>query len=564
MKRLRRLSGWKIKGNSSPLESFTKVSSTMKKAILIVSVFSIFILGQSCRKDGVDPEPDDLDKIGGSVILPEGVKIGGLHVTNGNDFSPVSNGKYSIRDTESDFAFTFLNDRDGEVILMGYKYPGQVDFDISITSTALGLVMASPSFLLLNKQGKIDVISYLRQSNRLGNLEKAISNAVKNRRSIFHEADSDLASQLLQVFSAASSRVRQSTTIPVNTFRAANELTFVNNGRAHKTIVGIYKDGVRQKYQSNDFLEIKNLEFVPKSISEIIEAISHPNLEIPEYKYAMQGDGKFEFKYSTGLPGEGDGSDEWKKAFNENVLYGLAQIADAFLKDLISFENKCYSVIASAFANRIEALHHYYVTKNVSPTEAVLEVFGAVFLDEEQVKNLARCIRPNKPDHTIAFLRSVGRLVKYIDFVTKSAAVGNVTLLSWHWMNSVPSYEKCYTISGGKVEECEDNIREMILSGGLSPEAEIGADDDFEIYLNGVIVFQNMDGESNGSPPFKIKVKNGDTLRIVGYNTIPPCAILTPFYLHFGGKFQLLTLGYPQNCGVPTGVFFDESFRVNL
>lgn len=49
--------------------------------------------------------------------------------------------------------------------------------------------------------------------------------------------------------------------IPVQIHRANEDLIFINNARSHKTVIGIYRDGERQKINSQYFLIIDEVNF---------------------------------------------------------------------------------------------------------------------------------------------------------------------------------------------------------------------------------------------------------------------------------------------------------------
>ncbi|MPR35929.1 hypothetical protein [Salmonirosea aquatica] len=530
----------------------------------LLSLTLLLVLSQGCLKDHSFPDPEQGLRVSGKVLLPTGSKIdvNTLFVNNGLEESKVTDQKYSIINPSSDFTFRFLLNANQNIIMMGYNYPEQNNYDISVRSTAIGLIMNVPSALSLTKEGKLKTINFLLSSPLLVNVEKEIEKVIFNKMDLFDITNKSLAKSVSILFTAASARISVESEVPVNTFRAGTELTLVNNARSHKTIVGIYKDGVRQKIEQENFLTIDEVEFVPASLSEIANSILQVP-EIKEYKYEMKGEGKFELRYRTGRPGESfDNSDEAKDAFLKNVKYGVSKIGLLVLNYLPI--DGCASLYGTIITNRVAFLINNYSNKNIDAADLVIDVLSSVFLNDEDVEELTKCLKLEQKEPGIKFLKNFGKMLRFVGLVNTVGSIGNATLFGFHWDFSISKMDKCYTIEKGVVKECDQITKDFVLSGGPSPSAEIGADDDFEIYLNSKIIFQNMDGVSNGSPALKFQAATGDTIRIVGYNTIPPCAIITPFYLHIDNKVQILTTGYPQNCSVATGVFFDKSFTIEL
>ena len=529
----------------------------------ITFFISVLLVAQACIKDNNVPDPNIKGNFSGKIILPSNTNqnVDQLNVDDGFDIVPIKDGEYSIPKHGQEFSYQFVSNTNEDVILLGYNYPGQQNFDISVKSTALGLFMMLPVIQSLSKEGKLNTIEFVLKSPYFAQLTDIISNYHKKGMFLYEPSNTEMVSVLGLLLKSTPQRISADEIIPVNTYRAGNELTFVNNTRYHKTVIGIYKDGQAQRYKESDFLIIDESNFLPSSLSDIIATTANPASD-PEYKYTMIGDGKYEFKYRTGLPGLGDSSRESYRAGFQNLMDHAIKLITSLVGERLP--NGCRSSFIDIVMTKSMLVWEASKNKEVETAQAIIDVITGVFLDDTQLSRLASCVKPDGPIPQYKFLKKIGKAIGFYSLVGSTMDSFNALFFAAHWSTSLASYDACYLIKNGIVTTCDDSLKDYVLSGGVSQTAQIGADDDFEIYINDTLAFSNMDGTSNGSDPFKFKAKKGDSIRIVGYNTIPPCAILSPFYLHQGSSFQILTEGYPQNCGVPIGKFFDKTFIIGL
>ncbi len=116
--------------------------------------------------------------------------------------------------------------------------------------------------------------------------------------------------------------------------------------------------------------------------------------------------------------------------------------------------------------------------------------------------------------------------------------------------------------------DCFGPVMDVILAGGPAPTTSILVDDDLRLELNGQVIFNDNNGLASTIPPIPFQARNGDSLRIVATDALAFCHRLSPLYLHaaVGGAAQTLdAVGVPLTCpGVAVGVFYDETFTINL
>jgi hypothetical protein len=114
-----------------------------------------------------------------------------------------------------------------------------------------------------------------------------------------------------------------------------------------------------------------------------------------------------------------------------------------------------------------------------------------------------------------------------------------------------------------------DRCAAAVLSGGPEGTETLGVDDDFEVYVNGTLVYSDADDEANQYPPVQLgSVVDGDLIRVVATNSCyygGPVQI-SPLYLHCtatGAKQVLDPDGMPTQGGYgPCDVFYDKTFVV--
>ncbi len=107
-----------------------------------------------------------------------------------------------------------------------------------------------------------------------------------------------------------------------------------------------------------------------------------------------------------------------------------------------------------------------------------------------------------------------------------------------------------------------------ILSGGPDRATPIVADDDLQVMVNGVSVFNDGDGKATAVPPVAFTAQAGGTLGVVARDAVPSCRSLSPLWLHCAttGQKRQLFAGNNDGCapGRTAGTFVSEVFTISL
>jgi pimeloyl-ACP methyl ester carboxylesterase len=104
----------------------------------------------------------------------------------------------------------------------------------------------------------------------------------------------------------------------------------------------------------------------------------------------------------------------------------------------------------------------------------------------------------------------------------------------------------------------------FILSGGLNPTDNFCVDDDIYVYLNGELIYADIDPRhaSCNNQPVSFAASRGEELRVTGVDSRGICRSIGPLWLHYGNQSMELFAGRNDGClGWPAGViFYDQTF----
>jgi hypothetical protein len=110
---------------------------------------------------------------------------------------------------------------------------------------------------------------------------------------------------------------------------------------------------------------------------------------------------------------------------------------------------------------------------------------------------------------------------------------------------------------------------EFVLSqthAGLG-QGDYMVDDDVIVYLNGKVIYSDLNGSVSYIPDITFSAKRGDVLRVVGIDTYGVCSQMPPLVITRAsdGAEQRISEGSPNACGEnPPGlIFFDLSFTID-
>jgi len=436
----------------------------MKTNLKILSLILISILCfSSCEKDDENNDNIITDQISGQIILPEdsSIDISTFNVSSNTNQSNLTDGSFTI-DEMNTFSSLYVTNENEEVMLMSYTYPGNPTNDITPTSTALGLVMMSPSVLSLSDQAKQSLINDLLNDSDFELLVIEINQNLINNRPLFDDTNTSLMQALTDVYQTLASRSSNSENeIPVNMNRAGRNFIF-NNGQgtvpnAYTTVIGVYKDDVKI-----DEIIVDGVNIVSSSISDLISGNGSTFDDPVDYSYMLEGDGQFTFKFRTGKPGFGDNSIEHDKAFYENLGNFCFNLLKTLLPNLNS--SSCFFSIFQNINNTIQNISSLSSNSNAGIGTILFTVNDLLLNNVNSlISDCSDNISINQ-DWFTSFLKQWNFINKAFDIISNGA---NTTILATQWAIASPVVDICFTATGNDVvEECDA----LELAGGWNTE----------------------------------------------------------------------------------------------
>lgn len=110
-------------------------------------------------------------------------------------------------------------------------------------------------------------------------------------------------------------------------------------------------------------------------------------------------------------------------------------------------------------------------------------------------------------------------------------------------------------------------IKNLILSGGPNPTDNFCVDDDIYVYLNGNLIYSDIDPNDAGcnNPPVVFEANFGDELKVIAIDSVGFCRSIGPLWLHKDSQSVKLDSGINDGCeGWPPGVtFYDKAFIIS-
>ncbi|KPM32786.1 Putative lipoprotein [Croceitalea dokdonensis DOKDO 023] len=437
---------------------------TALNKIAIVVFFLAAVFG--CQKDEPIVKDDDpiaeipsptttQSTISGKIVVPieSGIDVNNLTISSPIDVATVSDGTYEMVTQEDKFLTQLVSDNNGEVLLMGFTYPGQTDFEINTKSTALAMLMNLPFSLLMSDEAKQELIAKFLGDPGLKNIEDSIEKQLKNNTSPLDISSPELATtvsvfynQLLFPQASKSSKLDYSYD-PVDIRLTNNEITFVNLGKTYDTEIGIYKDEVKIKSITSE-----RITFLPTTIGQAMGAFASAyggtplpgDLQPAEYTYTFENDGQYDIRIRTGK--STDTSIENQVALLSNyinwgsdIILEVLPLGDCIQPMIANFKQHVQTFggfeDATTQQEKLGLLHDVlYTFFNESTTLA------ACFTSAEQVED---------------YLKQFASLLKFIDLVGKIGNGGNILVGIAQLVVDEGEMDLCYSVEETQVSECD-------------------------------------------------------------------------------------------------------------
>jgi hypothetical protein len=174
----------------------------------------IFLI-TSCKKDteSVQPVVEDaqypapvLGMVSGKVLLPSGSSLdaNSLSILSQEQERAVVNNEYSIETHVNLFSTQFVSTSNGDVVMLGYSYPGATNYDISATSSALALVMNLPPIWPLTIEGKKKTVTEVLNHSAFVPLLAEVETSIRSGKDILDTNNIALAQKVAAVLKGVS------------------------------------------------------------------------------------------------------------------------------------------------------------------------------------------------------------------------------------------------------------------------------------------------------------------------------------------------------------------------
>lgn len=415
--------------------------NSFRTNLLIVLLIAFGI--SSCKKevDMVDePEEPVLESeinATGSVVLPNNENVNNLSIYMYEDSCGVNSGEFNLH-FSNDHRTAFVTDESDEVRLMGYFYPGQVDFEINAKSTSLALLMNLPISIQVSSIGKTDYVNKILNDPDFDAIVSSVENLIAQGISPLDTNQTPLANELLTYFDFIANKNGQKTNgEPAMVSLIGNTVNFQNLGKSYSTRVGIYKDGILE-----ESLTLAGVEFVPNSIGEILDALEgNFDIQIVEKNYEILSDGSYEFKIRNGEAYDDTEEDDYIRLINQ--INTAKKLFGPFIPLDLGCEIQFYNDL-SAYLDANSNLLANYSASN-------LYKVCSSFMDF--TLNSVECFAQN-PSWT-KYAKIMKKKLGFLSWISNIGDYGNAFIGIVQLLTDNSVFDTCFTFQGGDLVACE-------------------------------------------------------------------------------------------------------------
>lgn len=430
---------------------------------ILISLSCLFV---GCKKnysnnsDNNTVHPIKQFNISGTINLPSSIPINftGFKIQTAINSSNLNGNNYTVKSFDSLATTIFVLNKDDGIVLMGYHIPGATDNTISIESTAIAIIMNSPSVMFLSLTGKQQLINNLRKEAAFTLLKQVIQTSISNNTALLDTNNKSLISALDVLFKASllngasinpglktNSSSDPGTDDPILYNQNEKTLTFANPGdKIYSTSAGVYKDNI---LQTTPFLQIEGRDLLPNSIIEAFQGkgTALGGNDNKPLTYIMKGDGEYKVKIRTGFPFTHDESAEFKSARTTNLTYLAKKILSTFLPVNLGGTVGCVSdiinTIVGATTDILEGINskdYYQIFRStakitIEHVDEITKCQGiAVTIDEIYFKNV----------------------LKIYDIIGRVGNAGNLSAFVLQWSIAKPAFDTCYVIKQSTITHC--------------------------------------------------------------------------------------------------------------
>ncbi|MCB0795841.1 MAG: fibrobacter succinogenes major paralogous domain-containing protein [Flavobacteriales bacterium] len=453
----------------------------MTRSVQVAMLCTVVMLG--CKKDPEDPTTTDtgtnteqvgIQQISGTVVLPAGssIPMGSLEVVTPVQMVNVdTSGSYMTNTIAHVFVTSLVLDGNGELMLMGYNYPGQTDLTISAQSTALALIMNTLPVLHLDDQAKQDLITTLLSDPNLPALVSEIENSLTNNVSFCDTSNAALKQAIIDLFQNGTQQSLFCPDPPVQLYRGGRDVTLVNVSAASYAI-GVYRDGTNIQN-----LELSAPRFFYASVSDVVDGAGTISGDPSQVSFSMDGDGDFEIRMHAGDPTQ-QGS--WAEQHSGLWLNVKDAAVDLTVLLAGALPTGCFSALVQRVTDVVAAVAatNPNISSPADLTAYMIDVYVAV---HDGSTNLFEQCAPQAsldPNALTRFFSKIGKVVSLLGKVGTIGTTMNVTARSTHLFLCTSALDTCFTATGNTVMPCGGcggSSTVTDIDGNVYPIVQIGS-----------------------------------------------------------------------------------------
>jgi hypothetical protein len=405
----------------------------------------------SCNKPEPEPSPIVVSskQMAGQVIWPANAHVDttGVKVTSFQNAVSIKNGSFAV-DTINIFSTVIIAKPNGDILMMRYNYPGQLDNNISPQSTVLAILMNAPITISLSDKGQLQMIQKIQADPNFDTMVQEVTKAVVAGKPINDTTNASLITATSRLFKTVSAlRTSASREVPI-IIKTANPgtISFLNNNVSHKYVVGVY-----EKDKRIDKFIIEGSKAFASSFTDVLNGAFGDGYSSPDQKiYTNTNNGNYLFKIRSGKPGSDDNSAESKEAFNENVI---KYVWELIRKHMPIGGGKCTNTAYQGIKGMIDGTKAFHNAKTPEQfADAVLEYCSHILTTNTSM--FADCSHYKEPNYKNPYWTAVGKFFKFFDKVGKVGEGINIAAYAFDLYNSKPAIDTCFQVLEKKVIPC--------------------------------------------------------------------------------------------------------------
>lgn len=403
----------------------------------------------SCVTDHVIPDPEiPTGILQGSIVIPEKspIEVKQLKVFSNDSTAVLIDGRYSV-DTLGAFATLIVTDENDKIVMLGYSYPGQTNFDISAKSTILAIMMNLPIVFDLTRPGKLALIEKILKDPNLTPAVESLENLLSNGSSFAETPSADLFSKLSMLGKTVSLRQQTVTSRvnPVEFKTAGSSISVQSTGVSHSYAGAVYRNGnVHQSFS------LKGRKVLASSILEIYQGLFGEGYTEPgSFITSFTEPGEYNFQLRSGRTFTNTPLD--RQGLFLNLATPVADLVLSYFS--FGFKNcgKTGADMASKALTYVTAAASGDYANFTEPSSynALIVQLATDFVNAEQ-SYLTKCQgEAQKP-----FFKQFAKLMNFFGKVSLFADTFNVTTHVLDFYGSEAVIDTCFSIRNLRVYPC--------------------------------------------------------------------------------------------------------------